>query len=119
MQNSFKVYSEQQLPNGFKYPESYLSLSKNMMKINKLYRFPWWFHDAEDNLVELMAIYQELTTRNDLIPFARDGDWAACFDSADKSGNPKVIVYDLGNNEIHYEVENFDEWLNIVISEIN
>ncbi|ENX35264.1 hypothetical protein F889_00931 [Acinetobacter colistiniresistens] len=48
--------------------------------------------------------------------FARDGDWAACFDLTDHSGEPKVFVYDLGNKENFYEKENFDQWLRFVLN---
>ena len=59
-----------------------------------------------------------LKHHQDLIEFARDGDWAACFDLTDYSGNPKVFVYDLGNKNNFYEKENFDQWLEFVVKNI-
>lgn len=44
-------------------------------------------------------------------------EWAACFNLLDHSGDPKVYVYDLGNRNNHYESNNFEEWLKLVISE--
>ena len=46
-----------------------------------------------------------------LLPFARNGTWSACFDFLDHSGNPKVIVIDLDNTENYEIFNNFDEWL--------
>ena len=54
---------------------------------------------------------EELTGVADLIAFARDGDWAACFKLTDYSGNPRVYVHDLGNKDNKYECKDFDEWL--------
>lgn len=64
-----------------------------------------------------MDIYFELTSKRNLLPFARDRDWAACFDSMDISPNPRVYVYDLGNKANHYEMASFEEWLAFVIEE--
>ncbi|GAA6143718.1 hypothetical protein NBRC116584_35360 [Hydrogenophaga sp. 5NK40-0174] len=58
-----------------------------------------------------MALHRDLTGEDNLICFARNGDWAACFKSTDTSGNPKVYVYDFGNRANRYERANFDAWL--------
>lgn len=113
-QNQFRPYSDIELPSGFKYPKSYLNLSMNLNDINNIPYFSWWFSDTEEPLSEHMNIYFNLTGRQNLIEFARDGDWAACFDAMDHSGNPKVLVYDLGNKENFYEKNNFEEWLEFV-----
>ncbi|WP_373359055.1 hypothetical protein ACEN3H_08705 [Acinetobacter lactucae] len=117
-QNNFKPFSEDELPQGFNYPVKYLKLSKNLKSLHSIPYFSWWFYDAVEPLDETMDIYFSLTGCKNLIVFARDGDWAACFDATDYSGDPKVLVYDLGNRENHYEKKNFDEWLKFVISEI-
>lgn len=118
-QNSFKPYVESELPAGFKYPDSYLKLSKNLEVLRSIHYFPWWFSDAEKSLKEEMEIYYNLTGQKDLIEFARDGDWGLFFDANDHSGDPKVLVYDLGNRENHYEATDFDSWLNFVIKKNN
>ena len=51
-QNSFKPYVESELPAGFKYPDSYLKLSKNLEVLRSIHYFPWWFSDAEKSLKE-------------------------------------------------------------------
>ena len=117
-QSSFKLYAQHDLPNGFKYPESYLKLSLSLNKLNSIPYFSWWFSDAEKPLEEITNIYYILTGKRNLLDFARDGDWAACFDLTDHSGDPKVFVYDLGNKENFYEKENFDEWLSFVLNNI-
>ena len=75
--------------------------------------FPWWFEDSEfeDNVYLYSKAIEELTGVADLIAFARDGDWAACFKLTDYSGNPRVYVHDLGNEANKYECKDFDEWL--------
>lgn len=113
----FIPYPDSVLPRNFKYPESYLLLSKDSRLLNGVENFPWWFEDGIDNLEDVAKIYEELTGGGNLIPFARDGDWAACFKGNDTSGNPRVYVYDLGNIENKYEVDSFDNWLEFVIKE--
>ena len=108
MQTKFNLYPKEQLPENFKFPQSYIDLSSNMEKINELEYFPWWF---EDNVYLYSKAIEELTGVSDLIAFARDGDWAACFKLTDYSGNPRVYVHDLGNEANKYECKDFDEWL--------
>ena len=117
-QSNFKPYLNQELPIGFKYPKSYLNLSMDLHELNAIPYFSWWFSDALEPLEEIKDIYYNLTGNKDLIEFARDGDWAACFDLTDYSGNPKVFVYDLGNKNNFYEKENFDQWLEFVVKNI-
>lgn len=114
-QTSFNPYPKEILPEGFSYPESYLDLSKDTSSINwnSEFMFPWWFENYEEELTEVMSIYQELTGLNNLIPFARNGEWAACFNTNDTSGNPQVIVIDLGNTKNIEYFNNFNEWLEI------
>ncbi|UTO04527.1 SMI1/KNR4 family protein [Moraxella sp. FZLJ2107] len=112
-QISFNPYSQEMLPGGFKYPKSYLNLSKDTSTINwdSEFMFPWWFEDCQEELTEVMNIHQELAKLNNLIPFARNGDWAACFNANDISGSPQVIVVDLGNPKYVSYCDNFDKWL--------
>lgn len=77
-------------------------------------KFPWWFEDGIDDTEK---IYEELTEAENLIHFAHDRDWVACFKENDTSGNPRVYVYALGNNENNYEVGGFDNWSECVIKE--
>ena len=119
MQTKFNLYPKEQLPENFKFPQSYIDLSSNMMeKINELEYFPWWFEDPdyenseiEDSVYLYSKAIEKLTGVADLISFARDGDWAACFKLTDYSGNPRVYVHDLGNEANKYECKDFDEWL--------
>lgn len=50
MRNSFAIYSKEQLPSSFSYPESYLALSKDLSPISNIAYFPWWFKDLEEDL---------------------------------------------------------------------
>lgn len=52
-QSSFKPYTQHDLPNGFKYPESYLKLSLSLNKLSSIPYFSWWFSDAEEPLEEV------------------------------------------------------------------
>ncbi|HFR8706108.1 TPA: SMI1/KNR4 family protein [Neisseria gonorrhoeae] len=112
-QNSFVPYPEAMLPKGFKYPQSYLKLAQSTHAINydEQYSFPWWFENAESNISEVIDIYFEITGIPNLLPFARNQEWAACFDISDKSGNPKIIVVNLNNTKYYETFENFDTWL--------
>ena len=118
MQNKFNLYPKDQLPKDFKFPQSYIDLSTNMEKINRLGYFPWWFENPDyensefEDSVELYSnAIKDLTGVPNLLSFARNGDWAACFNLTDYSGNPRVYVHDLGNRENKYEYKDFDEWL--------
>lgn len=113
----FIPYPYSALPSSFKYPESYLLLSKDLSLLNGIEYFPWWFEDGVNDPKDVEEIYEELTGVKNLIPFARDGDWAACFKGNDTSGNPRVYVYDHVNIENKYEIDNFDNWLKFVIKE--
>lgn len=111
MQVKFDIYPSVMLPKGFKYPQSYINLSKDLSVINELEYFPWWFENYRDSIVQHSTILEEATGAPNLISFARNGDLAACFDLTDHSGNPKVLVYDLGANDPPYEINSFEEWL--------
>ena len=110
MQSTFSVYSKEQLPIGFHYPATYLQLAKDTSSLDSIPYFAWWFKDAENSLPDLLDIYFELTQVKNVLPFARNGDWAACFDLTDTTGDPRVLVFDLGDAHC-VELKNFDDWL--------
>lgn len=114
-QTSFTPFSEDVLPAGFRYPGGYLSHAKAMSYPEY---FLWWFTNVEEHgqrawdnrhlwQFEGWLYLDEI----DPIPFARNGDWAAYFDGNDHSGDPKVVVVDLGNKRNSYKLANFDAWL--------
>lgn len=114
MQKTFRTYDIERLCPGFKYPSKYLELAKlNDLPDN----FPWWFDDADTEggqlSLKLRGSYDSWVGvgRKNLIPFAQLNDDAAFFDGDDLSGDPKVIVIDLGNKERAYELQNFEAWL--------
>ncbi|WP_445570974.1 hypothetical protein [Pseudomonas sp. E102] len=118
MQERFCTYSVDQLPAGFKYPSRYLDFAKS---IGLPKDFSWWFDDASTEggqlSWKLRGSYGEwvgLEGRN-LIPFAQLNDDAAFFDGDDLSGDPKVVVIDLGNKERVYELPSFEAWLHDVL----
>ncbi|MDO6685219.1 MULTISPECIES: hypothetical protein [unclassified Agarivorans] len=114
MQNSFTPYAKEQLPSGFKYPVLYLKIAEGL-------EFPkeitWWFDDAITEGGQLSWSLRNTKkewanlAKKDLIPFAQLNDWKAYFDGSDMSGNPKVIVVDLGNKSVTFEVASFNVWL--------
>ena len=53
MQTKFNLYPKEQLPENFKFPQSYIDLSSNMEKINELEYFPWWFEDPDYENLEI------------------------------------------------------------------
>lgn len=117
MRNSFSVYSPNVLA-GFIYPSKYLEISADFTEIANIPFLSWWFEDCYDSELEVYTqALEHFTGIKNLISFARDGDWAACFNLLDHSGDPKVYVYDLGNRNNHYEVKNFEEWLKFIMSE--
>lgn len=114
MQKSFIRYPDELLPSGFKYPKRYLQLSKG---INFPEGLVWWFDDAETEGGKLSwdlrlshKEWKNIGARN-LIPFSQLNDDAAFFDGDDLSGNPRVIVIDLGNKNRTYEEDDFGVWL--------
>lgn len=119
-QKSFQPYPEDILPQGFRYPERYLQHAK---AIDYPRHLMWGFYDSssdgsswdlryhwpEKGWVWLQGI--------DPIPFAQNGDWAAFFDGSDHSGDPKIVVVDLGNKEQGYELANFAAWLEVALKD--
>lgn len=120
MQSSFLPYDKEQLPEEFKYPEQYLQFS---IGIDFPKGIAWWFINSDTDggrlgwsLRKSYSDWKNIGNR-DLIPFARLNDNAAFFDGGDTTGNPRVIVIDLGNKRHSYEVESFSIWLNDAIKD--
>lgn len=105
-QSSFTIYEKEILPNGFRFPEKYIELSKGKGMPPK---FLWWFTNADSEAGKLSWELRHQDGDN-VIPFAREGDWAAFFDGNDLNGDPGIIVIDLGNTENTYRMENFAAW---------
>jgi hypothetical protein len=100
----------------FRYPEAFL----NYCRQNGVYTlFPWCIFDADRDPEFWMKIVREWYPTRSLVPFARDestSDDIACFDGADKTGNPKVhFVHCFATIgwEDRGHVEDFDAWLKI------
>lgn len=117
-QTSFNPYPQEMLPKGFKYPKSYLELSKDTSTINwdselMLSRiFPWWFEDYGTEGAELSyQLRNKKINNSNLLPFAQNGDWKAYFNANDISGNPQVIVIDLTDPKYVCYCDDFDKWL--------
>lgn len=98
------------LPEGFRYPDSYRKFSGSVLHNIE----PWGGFDTmlEHRYVWINKRYPERT----LVPFARryDNDDVACFDGADTSGDPKVIIiHDWASPgwENRGEFKNFLAWL--------
>ena len=114
VQDNFNPYPKDLLPTKFIYPVKYLEISENpkLVSHNKDYHFRWWFEDAVNEGSKL-----SYRLRNDkieglnLVPFAQNGDWLANFDGDDTSGNPRVVVVDLGDLPFHMICEDFADWL--------
>ncbi len=114
-QISFSIPPKNLLPKGFQYPEGYLTHSKTM---GYPLQFLWDFIDHEEHdFIEWKCRLNpkingwSALANIDPIPFARNGDWAAHFDGNDHSGDPIVVVIDLGNKAHGYTHENFSDWL--------
>lgn len=114
-QTRFVPFPSSLLPQGFRYPEAYLTLSRGFIAPRY---FRWWFISADAEASALDWDYrlhwQSQGWRHldqiDPIPFARDGDWSAYFDGNDRSGDPHIVVSDLGNRANGYTMPDFDSW---------
>ena len=103
------------LPNGFLYPKSYLRFVDELEVPDRLiWGFPNQQYGQSERAWEVRLYWQSegwlYLDEIDPIPFARNGDWAAFFDGNDHSGDPKVVVVDLGNKRNSYKLANFDAW---------
>jgi len=100
-------------PERFKFPQSYLSLiEKGLPDIE-----PWWWLTLhKDSLIYWNNTLREQFPLRILISFAKHGgsDDIACFDGSDNSGNTKVLCihsFCSPGWELRGEEKNFDEWL--------
>lgn len=114
------LYSEQQLPECFAFPESFLHVvSANEMADLE----PWWFIcEFKDSVEYWLPEIQKQYPNRSLIPFAKYShtDDIACFDGTDTSGDPKVYyvhAYASPGWEDRGSVSNFDEWLQLAQEE--
>lgn len=118
---SFTPYADEILPPGFKYPKRYLDMSKG---IGMTEYTGWDFGNSDTEAgqhgLSLQGHYNRwaIVRGRFLIPFAQCMDDAAFFDGCDTSGDPKVIVLDLGNKERGFELENFDAWVEMTLREL-
>ena len=115
-QGSFTPFPAETLPDGFQYPKLYLQFATSI-------GFPtgliWWFVSAQtpggdlawDNRLYWSSEGWRFLGEIDPIPFAKNGDWAAYFDGRDPSGDPAIVVADLGNRANAYRLDSFDAWL--------
>lgn len=118
MQKEFLTYAKELLPTGFRYPEKYLQFS---VGIDFPEEIDWWFISSNTesgklgwSLRNIYIEWKNIGNRN-LIPFAKLNDYAAFFDGDNITGDPSVIMIDLGNKQHTLEVENFDAWLKIAL----
>ena len=68
MQTKFNLYPKEQLPENFKFPQSYIDLSSNMEKINELEYFPWCFEELAQSQGVKFYIGNEKVWLSDGIP---------------------------------------------------
>lgn len=108
-------YLSEILPEGFIYPNSYLCFVDELEVPERLiWGFPDERYGQAARAWEVRLHWQSegwlYLDEIDPIPFARNGDWAAFFDGNDHSGDPRVVVVDLGNKKNSYKLPNFDAW---------
>ena len=108
------LYTEDELPEKFKYPSSYIEIM-SMDVIPDIE--PWSFicEFKESSAFWMREVKGKYPTRR-LVPFAKVNysDDIACFDGADTSGEPKVYyVHTFASSgwEDRGYTDNFTEWL--------
>lgn len=110
MSKKFSLYPGEKLPSGFRYPEKLIQLSSSEAYPDI---YPWWFIDANSEAGELS--YSNIAAEGScLVPFAKvddDRNDVACFDGADITGNPRVLMRVLDNSGRSYSYLDFDDWL--------
>lgn len=117
------IFETSLLPEGFKYPANYLAMV-NAGDYPKL--TPWEF--LANDVPQALCYFGSLMMRYPkvpLIPFAIindqsgafNGGWVvlACFDGRDKSGNPKVFIYDYEKSKLapwdNISFDDFSKWI--------
>ncbi len=112
MSKPFQLYSNAQLPIGFKYPVGLLELTAGSEQLDI---YPWLFIDAPSKVGELSYAVRQTDGRN-LIPFASvedDRKDIACFDGNDTTGNPAVLMLILDDSGRSYSYIDFADWLRV------
>jgi hypothetical protein len=108
------LFSPDQLPRGFRYPDIFLKI----ISVGPLPDIePWWFlciHE-ETALFWLTSLKAQYPSRT-LVPFAKleDSDDVACFDGTDTSGSPAVKyvhAFASAGWEDRGEEPDFSSWL--------
>lgn len=103
------------LPEGFKYPESFLKV----IKLNLINIEPWYIMERDFVITRINGLKKRYPNRN-LVPFARrsDNDDIACFELG-KEGEVQII-HDFASQG--YEQRNvyidFWEWFKTAIDEM-
>lgn len=104
------IYVQETLPEGFRYPESFLEMVSADGRKNL---YPWVLIDPKSEVGQLLFSLGAAEGKN-LIPFASlengDGD-AACFDGNDTTGNPAVLMLILDESDRSYSFADFDDWM--------
>jgi len=103
----FSLYDSRILPKEFRYPDKLITISQSQ---ERLEMDGWWFIDAQSEYAKLAYDCREKERMN-LVPFARLFDWAAYFDGNDKTGNPPVYVFDLGDMPHYVKFNDFNHWI--------
>ena len=103
----FSLYDLSILPIDFRYPKQIIDLSQSLKKAEL---GDWYFIESNSEAGKLAYELRHVNGMN-LIPFARLLDWAAFFDGNDKTGNPKVYVFDLSDKANYIEFVDFENWL--------
>jgi len=108
----FSLYGRDDLPAGFRYPESIVLFAEGAECPDIA---PWWFVDASSEAGRLFHSIRRHDGRN-LVPFAKgdDDDDIACFDGDDLSGDPEVLMLVLDASGRHYSFASFKAWLEAV-----
>jgi hypothetical protein len=117
MLNEKYLFDDYPLPAGFKFPRHYLELAET---ISIELRYWDLMFESKEFALRWARILQEQFSDPNLVPFAKSkgSDDVMCFDGADTSGDPKVMVIHTFCEpgwEFRGEYANFSEWLEEVI----
>ena len=110
----YYFFPENELPKGFKYPESYIKYMKYDSELKEL--DPYILFRRDEGIKLWSKILKEQYPTRNLIPIGKDNnsDDVFCFDGDDTSGDPKVyIVHTFASPgwEDRGYLKNFGEWL--------
>ena len=113
------LFEDQKLPEGFAFPKKYLLMLEGVLPEIEPW---WWLAPHRDSCVYWLETLREQFPQRSLIPFAKDGgsDDVACFDGADRSGNPKILrihAFCSPGWELRGEFPDFEVWLEAALQE--